>query len=162
MSVCAETHGYIPLKDVVYMCNYCHTFYSHEIMTERHVNQRHADQPLPEDGQEVCAVTLEKMVGIHGIEVSLIDLITNFISLSGYEWMMNELDTYIPPNIRLITRSLSGLNTNRRFTADELPTWVEQSQDLMLRSTVSFLIVTYSGSFLTFNHLSNWIYIQHG
>ena len=67
---------------------------------------------------------------------------------------MNELDTYIPPNIRLITRSL----IQRRFTADELPTWVEQSQDLMLRSTVSFLIVTYSGSFLSFNHLSNCIF----
>ena len=71
---------------------------------------------------------------------------------------MNELDTYIPPNIRLITRSLSGSHTNRRFTADELPTWVEQSQDLMLRSTVSFLIVTYSGAFLSFNHHSNCIF----
>ena len=30
-----------------------------------------------------------------------------------------------------------------------------QSQDLMLRSTVSFLIVTYSGTFLSLNHLSN-------
>ena len=71
---------------------------------------------------------------------------------------MNELDTYIPPNIRLITQSLSGSHTNRRFTADELPTWVEQSQDLMLRSTVSFLIVTYLGAFLSFNHLSNCIF----
>ena len=71
---------------------------------------------------------------------------------------MNELDTYIPPNIRLITRSLSGSHTHQRFRADELPTWVEQSQDLMLRSTVSFLIVTYSGSFLSFNHLSNSIF----
>ena len=71
---------------------------------------------------------------------------------------MNELDTYIPPNIRLKTRSLSGSHTYRRFKADELPTWVEQSQDLMLRSTVSFLIVTYSGSFLSFNHPSNCIF----
>ena len=67
---------------------------------------------------------------------------------------MNVLDTYIQPNIRLI----SGSHTNRRFTADELPTWVEQSQDLMLRSTVSFLIVTYSGSFLFFNQFSNCIF----
>ena len=71
---------------------------------------------------------------------------------------MNELDTYIPPNIRLITRSLSGSNTHQRFTADELPTWVEQIQDLMLGSTVSFLIVTYSGAFLSFNHISNCIF----
>ena len=71
---------------------------------------------------------------------------------------MNELDTYIPPNIRLITRSLSGSHTNWRFTADELPTWVEQSQDLMLWSTVSFLIVTYSGTFLSLNHLPNCIF----
>ena len=71
---------------------------------------------------------------------------------------MNELDIYIPFNIRLITRSLSGSHTNRRFTADELPTWVEQIQNLMLRSTVSFLIITYSGSFLSFNHLSNCIF----
>ena len=47
---------------------------------------------------------------------------------------------------------------NRRYTADKLLTWVEQSQDLMLRSTVSFLIVTYSGTFLSFNHLSNCIF----
>ena len=55
----------------------------------------------------------------------------------------------------LIYRLISGpiykrFTSNRRFTADELPTWVEQSQDLMLRSTVSFLIVTYSGTFLSF------------
>ena len=49
---------------------------------------------------------------------------------------MNKLDTYIPPNSNLITRSLSGshpiskrFTPNRRFSADELPTWVEQSQD---------------------------------
>ena len=70
---------------------------------------------------------------------------------------MNEFDTYIPPNIRLITRYLSGSHTNRRFTADE-QSRAEQSQDLMLRSTVSFLIVTYSGSFLSFKHLSNCIF----
>ena len=56
------------------------------------------------------------------------------------------------------TRSLSGSHINRRFTADKLPTWVEQSQDLMLRSTVSFVIVTYLGTFLSFNHLSNCIF----
>ena len=66
-----------------------------------------------------------------------------------------EMDTYIPPNIKLINPISKRFTTNRRFTSDELPTWVEQSQDLMLRSTVSFLIVTYSGTFLSFNHLSN-------
>ena len=57
--------------------------------------------------------------------------------------MMNETDTYIPPNIRLMNPISKWFTTNRRFTTDELPTLVEQSQDLMLRSTVSFLIVTY-------------------
>ena len=42
--------------------------------------------------------------------------------------------------------------------SDELSTWVVQSQDLMLRSTVSFLIVTDSGTFLSFNHLSYCIF----
>ena len=52
------------------------------------------------------------------------------------EWM-NELNTFIPPNIRLINPISKRFTSNWRFTADELPTWVEQSQDLMLRSTVS-------------------------
>ena len=71
---------------------------------------------------------------------------------------MNEIDNYIPPNIRLIYPISKRFTPNRRFTADELPTWVEQSQDLMLRSTVSFLIATYSGTFLSFNHISNYIF----
>ena len=71
---------------------------------------------------------------------------------------MNEMDTYIPPNIRLINTISKRFTTNRRFTSDEPPTWVEQSQDLMLRSTVSFLIVTHSGTVLSFNHLSNCIF----
>ena len=68
------------------------------------------------------------------------------------------MDTYIPPNIRLINPISKRLTTNQRFISNELPTWVEQSQDLMLRSTVSFLIVTYSGTFLSFNHLSFCIF----
>ena len=59
------------------------------------------------------------------------------------------IDTYIPPNIRYINPISKQFTPNRRFTADELPTWVEQSQDLMLSPTVSFLIVTYS-HFLVF------------
>ena len=75
-----------------------------------------------------------------------------FYLKKNIEWM-NELN--IPPNIRLINPISKRFTSNWRFTADELPTWVEQSQDLMLRSTVSFLIVTYSGTFLSLNHLSN-------
>ena len=56
---------------------------------------------------------------------------------------MNELDTYIPSNIRLINPISKRFTYNWSYTSDEWSTWVEQSQDLMLRSTVSFLIVTY-------------------
>ena len=63
---------------------------------------------------------------------------------------------WTPPNIKMINPISKRFTTNRRFTSDELPTWVEQSQDIVLRSTVSFLIVTYSATFLSFNHLSNW------
>ena len=66
--------------------------------------------------------------------------------------------TLILPNIRMINLISKRFTNNQRFTSDELPTWVEQSQNLMLRSTVSFLNVTYSGTFLSFNHLSNYIY----
>ena len=72
---------------------------------------------------------------------------------------MNEMDTYIPPNIRLINPISKRFTHNRRFTSNELPSWIEQSQDLMLRSTVSFLIVIYSGPFLSFNHLSYCIFL---
>ena len=44
---------------------------------------------------------------------------------------------YIPPKIRLINLISKRFTTNWRFTSDELPIWEEQSQDLMLRSTVS-------------------------
>ena len=47
---------------------------------------------------------------------------------------MNEMDAYIPPSIRLIYPISKRFTTNRRFTFDELHTWVEQSKDLMLRS----------------------------
>ena len=70
--------------------------------------------------------------------------------------MMNELN--IPPKYQVDNPISKRFKPNRRFAADELPTWVEQSQDLMLRSTVSFLIVTYSGTFLTFYHLSSCIF----
>ena len=48
---------------------------------------------------------------------------------------------------RLITDSLtlflSGSQPiNRRFTFNELPTWIKQSKDLMLRSTVSLIMRT--------------------
>ena len=46
--------------------------------------------------------------------------------------IINEMDTYIPPNIRLINPISKLFTTNQRFTSDELPTWVEQSQNLML------------------------------
>ena len=71
------------------------------------------------------------------------------------KWMkkwMNKLDTYTSPYIRLINRISKQFTPNQRFTTDELPTWLEQSLDLMLRSTVSFPIVTYSGTFLSLNH----------
>ena len=78
--------------------------------------------------------------------------------LSTLLWM-NEKDTYIPPTFRLINPISMRSTTNQRFKSDELPTWVEQSHDLMIRSTVYFLIVTYSGTFLSFNHLSNCIFL---
>ena len=70
----------------------------------------------------------------------------------------DDMDTYIPPNIRLINPISKRFTPNWRFIFDELPSWVEQSQDLILRSTVLFLIITYSGTFLSFNHLLNWIF----
>ena len=69
-------------------------------------------------------------------------------------WLI-EMNTYIPPNIRLINPISKRFTNNWRYISNELPSWVEPSQDLMLRSTVSFLIVTYSDTFLSFNHLSN-------
>ena len=69
-----------------------------------------------------------------------------------------EMDPHISPTLRLINLISKWFTTNRRFTSDELSTWFETSQDLMLRSTVSFLIVTYSGTFLSFNHLSYCIF----
>ena len=68
------------------------------------------------------------------------------------------MDTAISPNIRLINLISKPFTINGTFTSDELPTWVEQSQDLMPRSPVSFIIDTYSDTFLSFNHLSNCIF----
>ena len=65
---------------------------------------------------------------------------------------------YITPFIGLIDPISRWFKINWRFASDELSTWLEQSQDLMLRSTFSFLLVTYSGLFLSFNHLSNYIF----
>ena len=48
-----------------------------------------------------------------------------------------EMVNYMPPNIRLMNPISKRFTTNQRFTTNELPTWVEQSQDLMLRSTLS-------------------------
>ena len=74
---------------------------------------------------------------VHTLWVSLPDLVF-FFSFDGKIYWMNELDTYIPPNIRLINPISKRFTPNLRFTSHELPTWVEQSQDLMLRSTVYF------------------------
>ena len=60
------------------------------------------------------------------------------------------MDTFIPPNIRMINPISKWFTANIRFTSDVMPTWKEQSQDLMLRSKFSFLIVTYFGTFLSF------------
>ena len=43
-------------------------------------------------------------------------------------------------DIRLINLISKRSTNNRSYTSDELSTWVEQSQDLMLRTTASFLI----------------------
>ena len=67
--------------------------------------------------------------------------------------------THILPNIRSINLISKPFKTNRRFTSDELPTWVEQSQYLMQRLTVYFLIITYSDPFLYFDHLSSCIFV---
>ena len=61
------------------------------------------------------------------------------------------MDTCIPPAIRLINLISKRFTYNRSSTIDELSTWVEQNKDLMLRSTASFFIVTYSDPF---GHLS--------
>ena len=53
-------------------------------------------------------------------------------------------------DIRLINLISKLFTNNQSFTSDELSGWIEQSQDLMLRSTASFLIVTYSGPFLSY------------
>ena len=67
---------------------------------------------------------------------------------------MNELEKLIiTPNTRLVNPISKRFTYNRSYTSDELSTWIKQSQVLMLRSTDSFLIVTYSGPFLLFDHL---------
>ena len=68
------------------------------------------------------------------------------------------MDTYIPHNIRLIYPISKRFTYNQSFTSDELSTWVEQSQDIRLISTVSFLIVTYLGPFLFSIIFSNCIF----
>ena len=64
--------------------------------------------------------------------------------------LMSELDNYnIPSNIELIN-TISKQFKTIKDSFDGLPTWIVQSQDLMLRSTVFFPIVTYSGFFFVF------------
>ena len=63
---------------------------------------------------------------------------------------MSELDTYIPPNSKLINLVSQQLTCNRSYTPNELSTWVEQVQDVKLRSTFPLLIVTYLTPFLSF------------
>ena len=53
------------------------------------------------------------------------------------------LDPCILPDIRVINLIPKLFTYNRSYTSNELSTRVEQSQDLMLRSTASFLIVTH-------------------
>ena len=64
---------------------------------------------------------------------------------------------WIPPDIRLINPISKhyAIQDSHSMSCRK-----EQSQDLMLRSTtcISFLDVTYHGPFLSFNHLSNWIF----
>ena len=70
------------------------------------------------------------------------------------EWM-NETDTYIPLNIRLINPIFMRFTNNGKIHIQWAAYLGKQSQDLMLRSTVSFPIVKYSDTFLSFNDLSN-------
>ena len=49
----------------------------------------------------------------------------------------------LPPYIRLINPISKRFTTNGSFTSDQLPTWVEHSSDLVLRSNVSFLVIAY-------------------
>ena len=39
-----------------------------------------------------------------------------------------ELDTYLPPNIRLINSISKWFTINRRFASVELPTWVGRAE----------------------------------
>ena len=58
-------------------------------------------------------------------------------------FLLNELDTIILPNIMLINLISKWFTYNQSYTSDDLSTRIEQSQDLMLRWNVSFLIITY-------------------
>ena len=70
---------------------------------------------------------------------------------------MNELDTYILPNIKLINPILKRFTINRRFASDELATWIKQSQNQKQGSTL-FSYRHIFGHFLvyqlSFNHVS--------
>ena len=71
---------------------------------------------------------------------------------------MNEKDTKISSNIRLINLISKRFTTNRRFASDELPI-CRAKQDIMQRSTVSFFSSSYIREFfLSFNHLLNFIF----
>ena len=50
---------------------------------------------------------------------------------------LHKMDTDIPPNIRLINPISKRFRTNQRFTSNEPPNWVEQSQDIMLNCLFS-------------------------
>ena len=78
-----------------------------------------------------------------------------FISLNNYaKWTLK----FRPIKYLLDQPDLKEVHNDRIFPTDELSTWVEHSQDLMLISTVNFLIVTYSGPFLPFNPLYSTVY----
>ena len=58
---------------------------------------------------------------------------------------MNEMNTYLPPNIRLINPISRRFTTNRRFTSDDLPTWAERgrtTQAITIQATHTYQIPT--------------------
>ena len=110
---------------------------------------------------QVCSVQWRTTLFHHFILIIFKGSIlhTGFIAIKGtiaeWCWIQNPLKAnewighlYIKqPNIRLIKQVSKQFTINWRFTSNKLPYWEEQSQDLMLRSIVSFLVVTYSGNF---------------
>ena len=79
-----------------------------------------------------------------------------------YNWFQEWMNyTHIQPNIRLVNPISKRFTNYWRFTSDKLSRCVEQRQDLMQRSTISFLIVEDSGPFLSFNHFQVAFFTAH-